>query len=95
MLSRGDLEDMQSIGGLDLVASHLEALDRITVAKEIERLKRGLAMCRFLSPERVWPAVLAELAVVTEQEDGSEDYADDLFEPSDDPGMNIEERDDQ
>lgn len=32
--------------------------------QEIERLKRGLSMVQALSPERIWPAVLAELAVV-------------------------------
>tara|TARA_R110000787_G_C13309818_1_gene435373 strand:+ start:657 stop:824 length:168 start_codon:yes stop_codon:yes gene_type:complete len=43
-----------------------EALDDLAYAKqEIERLKRGLSMVQVLSPERIWPTVLAELAVVT------------------------------
>ena len=42
-----------------------ECLADLAYAKqEIERLKRGLSMVQALSPERIWPAVLAELAVV-------------------------------
>jgi hypothetical protein len=37
------------------------ALDRAN--REIERLQRGLAMCRHMSPDGIWPAVVGELAV--------------------------------
>ena len=46
-----------------------ECLADLAAAKqEIERLKRGLSMVQFMSPERIWPVVLAELAVVTPTE---------------------------
>ena len=35
--------------------------DVVRLEREIERLNRGLAICRHMSPDRIWPEVVAEL----------------------------------